>query len=75
MLKRILFHWRLFRNQFHPITGINIIHQKNERGFYECSYLILTKNPFSSDALLKIKYDRREVDINGRITKWIKRLV
>lgn len=70
-MRRLLFRLRLFKHQFHPFYGIDVIHQLNENGGYECSYLIFTKSPISSEVLLRIKYDRNNVSCFGKIPKWL----
>lgn len=69
-MKRLLFKLRLFKHQFHPFCGIDVVHQINENGAYECSYFVLTKL-FSSEVLLRIRYNRNDVTCLGKTSKWL----
>jgi hypothetical protein len=70
-MKRLLFKLRLFKHQFHPFYGLSSIHQFNENGAYECSYLIFTKSPFSSEVLLRIGYNRNEETFFRKAPHWL----
>jgi|GEM_PF-4431427 hypothetical protein len=70
-MKRLLFKLRLFKHQFHTFYGVSSIHQLNENGAYECSYLVFTKSPFSSEVLLRIRYNRNDVACFGKVPQWL----
>lgn len=70
-MRRLLFKLRLFKRQFHPFYGVDVVQQLNEKGVYECSYLVFTKSPFSSEVLLRIKYNRNDAACFGKVSKWL----
>ncbi|MTK08459.1 MAG: hypothetical protein F8N38_15415 [Hungatella sp.] len=70
-MKRFLFKIKLFMHQFHPFYGLSSIHQLNENGDYDCSYLVFTRSPFSSEVLLRIEYDRNETRYNKKAPAWL----
>lgn len=75
MLNKILFKWRIFTWVFHPLSGISMIHMSDQNGNYECSYLTFTKNPFSSDIVLRVKFNKYDIETSKKYPKWIKLLL
>lgn len=73
-MKRFLFKLRLFKHQFHPFYGVSSIQQLNVNGDYECSYLVFTKSPFSSEVLLRIKYNRNDIFHDKKEPAWMTKL-
>lgn len=56
--EKMKFRCRLFKRQFHPLCGVNIIHMADNEGNYEMSYLTILKTPFSANQILSVGFDK-----------------
>ena len=74
MVKKLKFEWRLFRRQFHPLCGINIIHMTDSKGNYEMSYLTFLKTPMGTESVFRIGFDKNTVKKEA-LPNWIKHML